>query len=79
MLIREGVTKGNPLLIFIYDITLALLEEELKASDTGLLILCGRSGILWVREAERKAPKYAPGEGFGLRILPQVSNIAIYS
>ena len=37
LLIWEGVTQGDPLLVVLYCITLVLLSEELRAADPGLL------------------------------------------
>ena len=37
ILIRKGVTQGDPLLMVLYGITLVPLAEELRAADTGLL------------------------------------------
>ena len=37
ILIREGLTQGDPLLMVLYVITLVPLAEELRAADPGLL------------------------------------------
>ena len=37
ILIREGVTQGNPLSVLLYGITLFPLTEELRVADLGLL------------------------------------------
>ena len=37
ILIREGVTQGDPISMVLYGINLILLVEELKAADPGLL------------------------------------------
>ena len=37
ILIREGVTQGDPPLIVLYGITLLPLAEELRSVDLGLL------------------------------------------
>ena len=37
ILIREGVTQGDPLPMVLYGITLVPLAEELRTADTGLL------------------------------------------
>ena len=39
ILSREVVTQGDPLLIVLYGIILAPLDDELTAADTGLLFL----------------------------------------
>ena len=39
LLIQEGVTKGDPLLMVLYDITIVPLAEDLRTADTGILIL----------------------------------------
>ena len=36
---REGLTKGDPLLMVLYGITLFPLAEELREADSGLLPL----------------------------------------
>ena len=36
-MIREEVTQGYPLSMVLYDITRALLAEEIREPDTGLL------------------------------------------
>ena len=38
LLIREGVTQGDPLLVVLYDITLVPLSEELRDADPTLLL-----------------------------------------
>ena len=39
ILIREGVTQGDPLSMVLYGITLSPLAEELRLADPGLLSL----------------------------------------
>ena len=39
ILIREGVTQGEPLLMVLCSINLTPLDEELRAADPGLLSL----------------------------------------
>ena len=37
ILIQEGVTQGDPILMVLYGITLVPLAEELRAADLGIL------------------------------------------
>ena len=55
ILIREGVTQRDPLLMVLYSITLVPLAEDLRAADPGLLSLFYVEDAVFSRSAQRSA------------------------
>ena len=55
ILIREGVTQGDPFLMVLYGITLVPLVKELRGADSGLLSLFYMDNAVFDRLARRGA------------------------
>ena len=80
LLIREGVTQGDPLLMVLYGITPEPLAEELRYADPTLLLPFYSNDLVFNGSARRSASQLhlLMDRGAGPGLLPQYRQVAIY-